>query len=62
MDYRIQTVNSADGVVENSSGAWLGEVTQVTPDGPAVVMPLADEDGEYIPAPANWRDLVIEQL
>lgn len=60
-DYRIIPVSvegfaDADGVYENQYGAWLGEF-----DGEAV-QPYADEDGGYIPAPANWRDLVIEEV
>lgn len=61
MDYQIKPVvvdgfASADGVYENQAGAWLGEV-----DG-STVNPYCDEDMEYIPAPENWRELVIKQL
>jgi hypothetical protein len=61
MDYVITPVEvegfaNANGVYENSAGAWLGEV-----DGDAV-QPYADEDGDYIPAPSNWRDLVVKAL
>jgi hypothetical protein len=61
MDYQIKPVAiegfaDADGVVENAHGAWLGEC-----DGEQV-MPFADEDGDYIPAPANWRELIVREL
>jgi hypothetical protein len=61
MDYQIKPVAvegfaDADGVYENQAGAWLGEC-----DGEKV-MPYADEDLEYVPAPANWRDLIIKAL
>lgn len=61
MDYQIKLVAvegfaDADGVVENQAGAWLGECDGET------VMPYADEDLEYVPAPANWRELIIKQL
>lgn len=55
MDYRLTTPIAIDGyadatgVYENRFGAWLGEV-----DGNQV-LPYADEDGDYIPAPTNWQ-------
>jgi hypothetical protein len=60
MDYQIKPIAiegfaDANGVVENREGAWLGEV-----DGDQV-MPYSD-DGDYIPAPANWRELIIKEL
>jgi hypothetical protein len=60
MDYQIKPVAvegfaDADGVYENHEGAWLGEV-----DGDKV-MPYSDED-DYVPAPANWRDLIVKPL
>lgn len=60
MDYRItqtdaDTNRTADAVVENSSGAWLAEWNVQTQSADI----LTDEDGDYIPAPHNWRDLVI---
>jgi hypothetical protein len=55
----------ATGVVVNSDGAWLGEYQQV-PTGPdsaaGIVVPLTDEDGEYIPAASNWPEFVVEEL
>lgn len=64
-DYRIQKVDvdgfpGADGVTVNREGAWLGETDWQ--DDKKVVMPYADEDGDFVPAPENWRDMVIEQL
>jgi len=61
MDYRIKPIAvegfaDADGVYENSQGAWLGEVNDGKVD------PYADEDMDFVPAPANWRDLVIVAL
>ena len=61
MDYQIKPVAvegfaDADGIYVNQHGAWLGEC-----DGEKV-MPYADEDSEYIPAPANWRDLIVKTL
>lgn len=46
----------ADGVYENREGAWLGEC-----DGEKV-MPYSDEDGDFIPAPTNWRELIVKAL
>lgn len=64
-DYQIQPVevegfSNADGVYQNSAGAWLDE-TDWQGD-KHVVLPYADEDGNYIPAPANWRDLIVKEL
>lgn len=61
MDYQIKPVQvdgfaDADGVYENRDGAWLGEID----DGK--VMPYADEDMDFIPAPANWRELIVKAL
>lgn len=61
MDYQIQPVAvdgfaDADGVVENAHGAWLGEY-----DGERVHI-YSDEDGDYVPAPANWRELIVKEL
>jgi hypothetical protein len=61
MNYRITPVAvagfaDADGIYTNIAGAWLGEL-----DGGSV-HPYVDEDGDFVPAPANWRDLVIEEL
>jgi hypothetical protein len=60
-DYRITPIAvdgfaDADGVYENRHGEWLGEVE----DGK--VLPYADEGGDFVPAPSNWRDLVVETL
>lgn len=55
----------ATGVLVNGDGAWLGEYQQV-PTGPTsaagTVVPLTDEDGEYIPAASNWQEFVVEEL
>lgn len=61
MDYQITPVAvdgfvDADGVYENNQGAWLGEID----DGK--VMPYSDEDGDFVPAPTNWRELIIKAL
>jgi len=61
MDYQIKPVAvdgfaDADGVYENREGAWLGEID----DGK--VQPYADEDGDFVPAPANWRELIVKAL
>jgi hypothetical protein len=69
MDYLITPVTveghaDADGVYENSAGAWLGEVdwrTNADGDDEQYVA-VYSEDGDYIPAPENWRDLVIKPL
>ena len=69
MDYKITPVavdgaGDADGVYENEYGAWLGLVDwQETESATTqIVLPYSDEDGDYIPAPANWRDLIVAQL
>lgn len=70
MDYRIQPVTvdgyaGADGVYKNEYGAWLGVVDwQESEDGSPcrVVFPLTDEDLDFVPAPNNWRDLILEVL
>lgn len=61
MDYQISPVAvegfaDADGVYENQAGAWLGEC-----DGENV-MPYSDEDGDFVPAPENWRELIVKPL
>lgn len=61
MDYQIKPVQvegfvDADGVYENQHGAWLGEI-----DGDSV-QPYADEDGDFVPAPENWRELIVKAL
>lgn len=65
MDYRITPIAvngfaDADGVYENLFGAWLGEVDWQNDK--QIVMPYADEDRDYIPAPENWREFIIEVL
>ena len=60
-NYRITPIAvegfaDANGVCENRHGAWLGEFDSET------VHIYADEDGDYIPAPSNWHDLVIEEV
>jgi hypothetical protein len=64
MDYQIKPVAvegfaDADGVCENRDGAWLGQVEGE--EDRQVVQPYADE-GDYIPAPANWRKLIVKAL
>src|SRR6266545_3558311 len=68
-EYRIQPVTTEeqtyDGVYIDSLGAWLGKV--VTADNMsgqrATIVELAmNTAGGRVPAPAHWRDLVIEQL
>lgn len=59
-EYIIQSVEvegaaDADGVVVNNDGAWLGEVVDGSVE-------LYSDEGDYIPAPANWQELVIEEL
>ncbi len=61
MDFQIKPVAvegfaDADGVYENQQGAWLGEY-----DGETVHI-YSDEDGDYVPAPANWRELIVKEL
>lgn len=60
MDYLIKPVAvdgfaDADGVFENRDGAWLGEVIDDS------VQPYSD-DGDFVPAPINWRDLIVKAL
>lgn len=69
MDYKITPIqtadNTADGVYKNEYGAWLGIVDwQATEEGDdkQVVLPLLDDDLNYIEAPDNWRELIIEAL
>lgn len=64
MDYQIKPVAvdgfvDADGIFENDAGAWLGEVDWQNDK--QVVMPYSD-NGDYIPAPDNWRELIIKAL
>jgi hypothetical protein len=61
MDYHITLIAvdgfaDADGVYENREGAWLGQID----DG--AVQPYTDEDGDFVPAPDNWREMVIKAL
>lgn len=61
MDYQIKPVAidgfaDADGVYENQQGAWLGEC-----DGETVHV-YSDEDGDFVPAPDNWRELIVKEL
>lgn len=54
MDYQIKPIPvegfaDATGVHVNAQGEWLGEW-----DGDQVHI-YSDEDGNYIPAPADWR-------
>jgi hypothetical protein len=68
-EYRIQPVTTEeqtyDGVYVDSLGEWLGKV--VTADDTSgkkliIVEPAMNTSGGRIPAPAHWRDKVIEQL
>lgn len=58
--YRIQPIEvegaaDADGVWVNSDGAWLGEIIDEHVE-------VYSDEGDYIPAPANWQELVVEEL
>lgn len=62
MDYQITPIDidlegyaDANGVHVNEQGAWLGKV-----NGAAVSLYV--NDGNYIPAPINWRELVVSEL
>lgn len=64
MDYKIEPIAvegfaDADGVFVNSAGEWLGEVDWQGDK--RVVLPYSDE-GNYVPAPANWRERIVEAL
>lgn len=68
-EYRIQPVTTEEqtynGVYVDSLGAWLGKV--VTTDDPSgqkvtIVEPALNTMGGRIPAPAQWRDPMIERL
>lgn len=72
-DYRIKPVllcgGVCDGVYESNKGcAWLGRVVPLMT---AIncrehvtycVEPVIDTQGNFVPAPSCWRELVIEQL
>ena len=69
MDYQIKPVeidgSTADGVYKNEYGAWLGIIDWQHDDygeGTQIVLPLVDESSDFVPAPDNWRDLIIKQL
>lgn len=60
-EYHIQPIvaddeRTADAIILNNAGAWLGEWT-TTQRGPRADF-LTDEDGDYIPAPRNWFEMV----
>lgn len=63
-DYKLSTpvdvdeLRQADGVFTNGQGEWLGEVI-AEQDGEKV-MPLTDEDGDYIPAPDGWQNRAVQ--
>ena len=68
-EYRIQPVTTDeqtyDGLSVDSLGAWLGKV--VTADNTSgnkstIVEPAMNPTGGRIPAPAQWRDQVIERF
>jgi hypothetical protein len=68
-EYRIQPVTTEeqayDGVYVDSLGAWLGKVvtTRDTAGQNAIIVELAmNTTGGRIPAPVDWRDLVVERL
>ena len=68
-DYRITPVTAngvaCDGVAVDEDGAWLGKVV-TGPNGEGTVVTevvrVADSAGDWIPAPADWRQLVLERL
>ena len=70
MDYQIKPVvvegfADADGIYANHEGAWLGQLDWQQVEGQEdrqVVMPYSDEDGGYVPAPADWRALIVREL
>jgi hypothetical protein len=69
-DYIIEPIAAdeermADGVCVNECGAWLGEfMTNIADDGTTddKVMPFSDEDGDYISAPPDWRQRIVERV
>ena len=68
-EYRIQPVTADeqtfDGVYVDSLGAWLGKVVSADDKSGkrlAIVEPAMNTTGGRIPAPAQWRDKVIERL
>ena len=53
LNERISTADfTADCVLDNDFGLWLADGFG-TPD----IAPIADDGGDYVPAPANWKDL-----
>ena len=52
----VEGYTDANGVYVNQLGAWLGEVQDT------FVEPYADEDGDYLPAPTNWRELIVKDF
>jgi hypothetical protein len=60
-DYKLQNpidadeVRTADAIVDNNEGSWLAEWDSESDQ----AMPLVDEDGDYISAPANWKELIV---
>ena len=60
--YRIQPIEvdgyaDADAVFVSRDGAFLGE--WCGEESPANC--YIDADGDYIPAPSNWRELIVAQ-
>jgi hypothetical protein len=60
-DYHIRPISTtdartADAIIVNRDGVWLGEWTATAHGARADY--LTDEDGDYLPAPRNWRELV----
>lgn len=65
MEFQIRPVSvdgfaDADGVYVNREGAWLGKISNAERRDRRV-KPYADE-GDYIPAPVDWRERVVKQL
>lgn len=65
MDYQITPIeiegySTADCVYVNSDGAWLGSIETVGEY--SIALPFVDEGFDFVPAPDNWRDLIISEL
>jgi len=68
-EYRIQPITmeqrTYDGIYVDSLGAWLGKIVtahHTSGEKITIVEPAMNATGGRVPAPADWRDLVIEQL
>lgn len=69
MNYRIRPVvlhgHLCDGVWTDGTFAWVGTVqlyTLITGQQRELVLPLTNADGDYIPAPEDWQERIIEPL